>query len=46
MGTQNIIISASASKSTITATGSYPITFDFCDIAHNYLGSKINLEVL
>ncbi len=46
MGTQNIIISASVSKSTITATGSYPITFDFCDIAHNYLGSKINLEVL
>jgi hypothetical protein len=43
----NIILTGTSSVSTITATGSYVMTFDFSDIAQNYLdGVNISLNIM
>jgi hypothetical protein len=44
----NLIITSSGSSiSTITATGSYTLTFDFSDIALNYLdGVFVNIDII
>jgi hypothetical protein len=42
----NIILTGTSSVSTIAATGSYVMTFDFSDIAQNYLdGVNISIDV-
>jgi len=45
---QNLIISGTAGEvTTITSVGTYSVTFDFSDIAQNYLdGVIINLNIL
>ncbi len=43
----NIILTGTSSVSTINATGSYIMTFDFGDIAQNYLyGVNISLDII
>ena len=43
----NLIINGSSSMTTITATGSYVLTFDFSDIALNYLdGVFVNIDII
>ena len=43
----NLIINGSSSITTITATGSYVLTFDFSDIALNYLdGVFVNIDII
>ena len=44
----NLILTGSSSNlvSSITSTGTYSVSFDFSDIAHNYLdGVIINLDI-
>jgi hypothetical protein len=47
LSSDNIMLSnISGTVSTITATGSYTLTFDYSDIALNYVNAKINLSVV
>jgi hypothetical protein len=42
----NLLISGSAgSVNSITSVGNYTITFDYSDIALNYVNAKINLNI-
>ncbi len=46
LSSDNLILSnISGTVSTITGTGSYTVTFDYSDIALNYVNAKINLNV-
>jgi hypothetical protein len=46
LSSDNLILTTiSGSVSTITGTGSYTVTFDYSDIALNYVNAKINLSV-
>lgn len=38
--------SATSSIDCITATGSYSLTFSFCDMAHNYINPLINIDII
>ena len=47
LSSDNIMLSnALGTVSTITATGSYTVTFDYSDIALNYVNAIINLSVV
>jgi hypothetical protein len=46
MTASNILISGSSSVTSITTVGTYSMTFDFSDLAQNYLdGVVVNLGI-